>query len=65
MDGEHKECVGDKPFLFYCQDNKIEMITYKDDKIPSIGSNKTYLISTTGEFKILNDKNQRGVAVAN
>ena len=65
MDGEQKDCIGSKPFLFYCLDNKIEMITHKDDKTLSIGSNKTHLISITGEFKIYNDKDQRGVAAAN
>jgi len=41
------------------------MITHKDDKTLSIASNKTYLISIADDFKIFNDKDQRGVAVAN
>jgi len=41
------------------------MITQKDDKTLSIGSNKTYLISIAGDFKIFNDKDQCSVAAAN
>ena len=65
IDGKYKNCVGGKPFLFYCLDNKIEMITHRDDKTPSIGSNETYLISIADKFRISNDKEKHGVAVAN
>ena len=41
------------------------MISHKDDKTPSIGSNETYLISIDGKIRIFNDKNKRVVAVAN
>ena len=53
-----------KPFMFYCFDKKIEIIKHRDDCIPSIKSDKYWLMIINNEIEIDSDRMLRSNAVA-
>ena len=50
--------------MFYCLDNKIEIIKHKDDQIPSIKSDKYWLMIINNGIEIDVDLLLRSNAVA-
>ncbi len=60
----YKDITSDKPFLFYCLDNQIQIIKHKDRQIPRIGSNKDFLMVIGGGLYIYADKNIKSAACA-
>ena len=43
-DSGYKDIVSGKPFLFYWVNGQIQIIKHRDDEIPSMGSNKDWLM---------------------
>jgi len=59
-----KDIVSGKPFLFYCLENKIEIIEFRDDKIPCMVSDNNWLMLIGGGLAINAYKNEKSYAAA-
>ncbi len=61
---DRKDVVSGLPFLFYFLDDKIEIIKHTDLTIPSMRSDKDWLMVFGGGFWIHADQNERSQAYA-
>jgi len=52
-----KDIIFSKPLLFYCLDDKIEIIKHRVDKRPNMRSNNELFMNICGGFAISTDKN--------
>ena len=59
-----KHITSGKPFLFYWLNDQIQIIKHRDDRIPSMESNKDYLMKLGGGLSIIADKNDESEASA-
>ena len=53
-----KDIVSGKPFLFYWVNGQIQIIKHRDDQIPSMGSDKYWLMGFGYGLKIRADQNK-------
>ncbi len=53
-----KDIVSGKPFLFYWVNGQIQIIKHRNDKIPSMGSHKYWLMMFGGGLDINADQNK-------
>ena len=56
-DSGYKDIVSGKPFLFYWVNGQIQIIKYRDDDIPYMGSDKDWLMVFGGGLYISADQN--------
>ena len=54
-----KDIVSGKPFLFYWVNGQIQIIKHRDDQIPSMGSDKDWLMMFGGGLAINADQNKQ------
>ncbi len=59
-----KDIVSGKPFLFYWVNGQIQIIKYRDDQIPSMRSDKDWLMMFGSGFYINADQNKQSEAWA-
>lgn len=59
-----KDISQGKPFLFYFLNNKVQIIKHREAKIPSMKSNKDYLMAINYGIYISADRNKKSQAFA-
>ena len=55
---DYKDITSGLPFLFYWVNGQIQIIKHKNEKIPSMASNKDWLIDFGGGLAINADQNE-------
>ena len=61
---DSKDIVSGLPFLFYCLDGKIEIIEHRDDQIPSMRSDKEWMMVIGWGIYIDDEKTRKSSARA-
>ena len=57
-----KDIVSGSPFLFYFLDNEIQIIKHRDNMIPTMRSDKDWLMMFGYGLELIADKNQESKA---